>query len=65
MLVISSQLKGSGVTLVRLASINKQHALEIFVVCDQLTELLTKKRFGLDRLEVTVFERHLLQTDNL
>ena len=64
MLVTSSQLKGGGVTLARLASINKQYPLGIFVVCDQLTEISTKERFGLDRLEVTVFERHLLQTDD-
>jgi len=36
----------------------------IFVVCDQLNELTTKERFSLDRLDVTVFERHLLQTED-
>jgi hypothetical protein len=64
MLVISSQLKGGGVTLARLASINNHGSIGIFVVCDQINELTAKERFGLDRLDITVFERRLLQTED-
>ena len=63
-LMISNKLKGGGVTLARLASINNHGSIGIYIVCDQLTELTTKERFGLDRLDVTVFERHLLQTED-
>jgi len=64
MLVISSQLKGGGITLARLASINNHGSIGIFVVCDQINGLTAKERFGLDRLDVTVFERRLLQTED-
>ena len=64
MLVISSQLKGGGVTLARLASINNYGTMAIFVVCDHLNELTSKQRFSLDRLDVTVFERRLMQTED-
>ena len=63
MLVISSQLKGGGVTLARLASINNYGTMAVFVVCDHLNELRSKQRFSLDRLDVTVFERRLMQTE--
>ena len=64
MLIISSQLRGGGITLARLASINNQETIGIYVVCNQLTELSAKDRFGLDRLNVTVFERHRLYTED-
>lgn len=58
MLVISSQLSGGGVTLARLASINNFGSMGIFVVCESLNELTPKDRFGLERLDVAIFERH-------
>ena len=64
MLVISSQIKGGGVTLARLASINNYGTMAVFVVCDHLNELTSKQRFSLDRLDVTVFERRLMQTED-
>lgn len=64
MVVISSQLPGGGVTLARLASINNYGGMSIFVACETLTELSTKDRFGLERLDVSVFERHHMFRDN-
>ncbi len=64
MIVISSQLPGGGVTLARLASINNHGNMGIFVICDQLTELSTKERYGLERLDVTIFERHRMYAED-
>lgn len=64
MVVISSQLPGGGITLARLASINNHGGMSIFVACETLSELSTKDRFGLERLDVSIFERHHMFRDN-
>ena len=64
MLVIASQLPGGGVTLARLASINNFGTMGIFVVCDSLNELTPKDRFGLERLDVAIFERHRMHGED-
>ena len=64
MLIVSSRLRGGGVTLARLASINNQQATGIFVVCDQSSEISTRERQGRDRLNITIFERDLLHTED-
>jgi|GEM_PF-226162 len=64
MVVISSQLPGGGVTLARLASINNRGQMSIFFGCETLSELSTKERFGLERLDVAIFERHHMYRDN-
>jgi two-component system, chemotaxis family, chemotaxis protein CheY len=64
MLIISSQLSGGGVTLARLASINNFGSMGIFVVCESMSELTPKDRFGLERLDVAVFERHRMHGED-
>jgi two-component system, chemotaxis family, chemotaxis protein CheY len=64
MLVIASQLPGGGITLARLASINNFGSMGIFVVCDSLNELTPKDRFGLERLDVAIFERHRMHGED-
>ncbi len=64
MLVIASRLSGGGITLARLASINNFGAMGIFVVCDSIGELTAKDRFGLERLDVALFERHRMHGDD-
>ena len=60
MLLLSNEMGGNAVTLARVASINRQSDLSIFLVCDSLAEHSTKVRDGLERLGVHILERHAL-----
>ena len=63
MLLLSVDLPGGGVTLARLASINRQSALSVFVICVSRNEIPTKERFGLEHLGIKIFERSQMDTD--
>jgi two-component system chemotaxis response regulator CheY len=65
LLMLSTQLPGGGITLARLASINKRVDLKVFLVCDMLNEISPAVRQGLDRLGVTILERHRLDIESL
>ena len=65
MLLLSTRVAGSGLTLARLASVNRRADLNIFLVCEQRSEIPTKVRTGLDRLGVKVFERDQLDAEAL
>lgn len=65
MLLISIDLPGGGVTLARLASINRQSALSVFVICESRNEIPTKARFGLEHLGIKIFERHQMDAESI
>lgn len=65
MLVLSTRLSGGGLTLARLASVNKRGDLSVFVVCERKEEVPEKARAGLERLGITLFERRQLDSDSL
>ena len=65
LLVLSTRLPGGGVTLARLASINSRSGMKVLVLCDNISELSSKERFGLDRLGIHLLERHKLRAEEL
>ncbi len=65
LLMLSTRLPGGGVTLARLASINSRAGMKVVVLCDNISELSSKERFGLDRLGISLIERHKLKTEEL
>jgi two-component system chemotaxis response regulator CheY len=62
-LVVTTVLPGSGVTLARLASINKRSDLSVLLVYQHADEIPDKVRAGLERLGVELFERDRLDAD--
>ncbi|MCC7261306.1 MAG: HDOD domain-containing protein [Candidatus Latescibacteria bacterium] len=65
LLMLSTRLQGGGVTLARLASINSRSGMKVMVLCDNISELSSKERFGLDRLGISLIERHKLKSEEL
>ena len=65
LLMLSTRLQGGGVTLARLASINSRSGMKVLVLCDNISELSSKERFGLDRLGISLIERHKLKAEEL
>ena len=65
LLMLSTRVQGGGVTLARLASINSRTGMKVVVLCDNINELSSKERFGLDRLGIYLIERHKFKTDEL
>jgi two-component system chemotaxis response regulator CheY len=65
LLMLSTRLQGGGITLARLASINSRTGMKVMVLCDNISELSSKERFGLDRLGISLIERHKLKAEEL
>ena len=65
MLMLSPGLPGGGITLARLASINRRSNLAVFIVCEFRTEIPTKARFGLEHLGINIFERASVDAEAL
>jgi two-component system, chemotaxis family, chemotaxis protein CheY len=65
MLMLSPGLPGGGVTLARLASINRRSNLVVFIVCESRNEIPTKARFGLEHLGINIFERTSVDAEAL
>ena len=65
LLVVSPDLAGGGVTLARLASIHRQDELSVFMLCESINEIPTQARFGLERLGISILERHKLDDEHI
>lgn len=62
-LVVTTVLPGGGVTLARLASINKREDLSVLLVHEHPEEIPDKVRAGLKRLGVELYERDRLDAN--
>ena len=62
-LVVTTALSGSGLTLARLASINKRADLSVLLLHQGPDEISDRNRAGLERLGVQLFDRDRLDAD--
>ena len=65
LLLLSPQLPGDGITLARLLNINKSSDFAVFIICETLAEIPTQARYVLDRMGISVLERHRLDREGL
>jgi two-component system, chemotaxis family, chemotaxis protein CheY len=63
-MILNGKMPG-GLTLARLAAVNKTFEVGLFVTCDSKADVPEKVRLGLDRLDVTLIEHGHLDTDSL
>jgi two-component system, chemotaxis family, chemotaxis protein CheY len=64
LLLVSPDLTGGGLTLARLASIGNDQ-LSVLLVCENLAEIPTKVRSGLELLGVMTVERHKMDLEGI
>lgn len=64
-LFVTTLLPGGGLTLTRLASVNRRSDLSVFLVCESTNDLTPAIRQRLDRLGISLMERGNLDTQAL
>jgi HD-like signal output (HDOD) protein len=56
---------GGGVTLARLVNLSPKGRIKVFLVCETANDLPVQVRYGLERLNVIILERHKLSLEDL
>ena len=64
-LFVTTLLAGGGLTLIRLASINRRSDLSVFLVCESVGDFTAAIRERLDRLSIFLLERENLDVEAL
>lgn len=63
LLLLDTDMGAGAMTLARLASVNRPADMAVYLICESFSEFTPKVRFGLERMDITILERHTLDVD--